>query len=255
MIAFSLLVIGIFTWYAHSIPQIESHPPRKISLDATLSEDEMVEAGDVVFNSDKSSCAICHAIGRRGNRGPDLAGIGANAARRRNGYTSKQYLLESLLQPGAYLVEGYGKLMPPMAGKLTPGEIMVTVAFLQSMGGEVDIRAGDVREALAALAPPPSSGGAPVPPVAKAGGEAGNPEEGKRVYEAQCKACHGPDPAKDGPVGPAILGSSQALIQARMMRAAYPPGYQPKRPTKLMPPLPHLEGEIPHLAAYLRGKP
>jgi len=35
------------------------------------------------------------------------------------------------------------------------------------------------------------------------------------------------------------------------MRAAYPAGHTPKRDTKLMMPLPHLEAEIPAIAAFL----
>jgi len=33
----------------------------------------------------------------------------------------------------------------------------------------------------------------------------------------------------------------------------YPPGYQPKRNTKLMAPLPHLAATVPDLAAYLQS--
>jgi hypothetical protein len=51
-----------------------------------------------------------------------------------------------------------------------------------------------------------------------------------------------------------IRGATAELLGARMMRAAYPPGYTPKRATKLMPPMPHLEGKVPDLAAYLKGK-
>ena len=79
----------------------------------------------------------------------------------------------------------------------------------------------------------------------------GNPERGRSIYLSNCAACHSPDPSKDGPVGPAIKGSSQALIEARVMRASYPPGYTPKRKTSLMPAQPYLKSAIPHLAAFL----
>jgi len=75
---------------------------------------------------------------------------------------------------------------------------------------------------------------------------------GKQVYLAECTACHNSDPAKDGPVGPAIKGSSRELLEARILRAGYPPGYTPKRPTSLMPPLPKVASKIPDLAAFLR---
>ena len=75
---------------------------------------------------------------------------------------------------------------------------------------------------------------------------------GKQVYLAECTACHNSNPAKDGPVGPAIKGSSRELLEARILRASYPPGYTPKRPTSLMPPQPKIAAKIPDLAAFLR---
>ena len=75
---------------------------------------------------------------------------------------------------------------------------------------------------------------------------------GKQVFLTECIACHNPDPARDGVLGPAIKGASQELLEARVLRAAYPPGYTPKRPTALMPPIPKLAPKIPDLAAFLR---
>jgi len=77
-------------------------------------------------------------------------------------------------------------------------------------------------------------------------------ERGRAVYVANCVACHNPDPSKDGPIGPAIKGSSRELIESRVLRTEYPAGYKPKRNTKLMPTFPFLKGEVPYLAAYLR---
>lgn len=81
-----------------------------------------------------------------------------------------------------------------------------------------------------------------------------NWQRGRAVYVANCVACHNNDPAKDGPTGPAIKGSPQELITARVLRNGYPPDYKPKRPTKIMPQFPYLESEIPYLAAYLRAE-
>ena len=75
---------------------------------------------------------------------------------------------------------------------------------------------------------------------------------GKQVYLAECAACHNSDPAKDGPVGPAIKGSSQKLLEAKILRASYPPGYTPKRTTAIMPPQPKVVSKIPDLAVFLR---
>ncbi len=83
------------------------------------------------------------------------------------------------------------------------------------------------------------------------GGEGPSPRRGRTVYRANCIACHNPDPGKDGVLGPAVLASSRELIEARVLRAEYPPGYRPKRETHQMVPQPHLEAYIDDLALYL----
>ena len=54
-------------------------------------------------------------------------------------------------------------------------------------------------------------------------------------------------------LGPAVAGSSLELLEARIMRGEYPEGYEPKRPSRVMVPLPHLESRLPELAAYLNS--
>lgn len=80
-----------------------------------------------------------------------------------------------------------------------------------------------------------------------------NPEvaRGRAVFLANCVACHNNDPARDGPIGPAIKGSPRELLEARVLTSNYPPNYRPKRPTKIMPQFPFLKDEIPYLTAYL----
>jgi mono/diheme cytochrome c family protein len=75
---------------------------------------------------------------------------------------------------------------------------------------------------------------------------------GRQVYLARCTACHSADPGRNGPVGPAVKGAPLDLVRARVLRAAYPPGYVPKRPTRIMPPQPDLAPWIADLAAFLR---
>jgi mono/diheme cytochrome c family protein len=77
---------------------------------------------------------------------------------------------------------------------------------------------------------------------------------GRQVYLAQCTQCHNAEPSQDGAVGPAVRGASRELLEARLLRAGYPPSYKPKRPTSVMPPQPSLAPEIPALAAFLSSK-
>ncbi|HKZ05283.1 MAG TPA: cytochrome c, partial [Methylomirabilota bacterium] len=96
----------------------------------------------------------------------------------------------------------------------------------------------------------PASSGGPAPSATAT--PAASADRGRQIWLGQCIACHHPDPSKDGPVGPAVKGSSPELLEARVVKGEYPPGYTPKRPTRAMPPRPDLAPTIPDLAAYLR---
>ncbi|MBW2382711.1 MAG: hypothetical protein JRG92_03705 [Deltaproteobacteria bacterium] len=82
-----------------------------------------------------------------------------------------------------------------------------------------------------------------------------SPEEliarGRSVYMGSCTACHNINPNQDGSLGPAITGASRELVEARVLRNAYPDGYTPKRTTTLMVALPYLENDIDALTAFL----
>ena len=105
--------------------------------------EQFVEAGKAIFNG-KGSCYSCHTLNPSAplGRGPDLTNIGRAAATRKPGMSAKAYLIESLYDPAAFLVHGYGKTMtpawrPPIS--LSNLEIEAVIVFLQSLGGEVDL--------------------------------------------------------------------------------------------------------------------
>lgn len=77
-------------------------------------------------------------------------------------------------------------------------------------------------------------------------------ERGRQIYQAQCIVCHNADPAQPGVIGPAVKGASEDLLRAKVLNGAYPAGYAPKRPTKVMQPMPPLANDIPALATYLK---
>jgi hypothetical protein len=74
---------------------------------------------------------------------------------------------------------------------------------------------------------------------------------GRIVYQTQCIACHNPDPRKRGSLGPEVFGSSKELLEARIMRAEYPPGYKPKRNSHTMVALPHLKNDLESIHLFL----
>lgn len=76
-------------------------------------------------------------------------------------------------------------------------------------------------------------------------------QQGRRTYQNLCIACHNGNPNRDGSPGPAIAGSSAELLEARVLRGEYPPGYTPKQPTAAMPRFEFLADEIEALVAYL----
>ncbi len=77
-------------------------------------------------------------------------------------------------------------------------------------------------------------------------------QRGRQIYLAQCTACHSPDPAQAGAVGPPLKGSSRDLLEAKLLRGTYPPGYAPKGPTAIMPQQPQVAPDIPALAEFLK---
>src|SRR2546422_1862460 len=74
-----------------------------------------------------SDLPTCHGLGTRApNLLTDEKGqgpIGARCGKREPGKSCKQYLYESLDQPGAYIVEGYQPIMPVMTKQLSPAQI------------------------------------------------------------------------------------------------------------------------------------
>jgi mono/diheme cytochrome c family protein len=76
-------------------------------------------------------------------------------------------------------------------------------------------------------------------------------EKGRMVYMTNCVVCHNPNPNLPGSQGPAIAGSSQALLEARVLHLTYPPDYTPQRKTHAMRAFPQLKNHIGDLHAFL----
>lgn len=78
-------------------------------------------------------------------------------------------------------------------------------------------------------------------------------ERGGQYFAMLCSACHNVnDPTKDGTLGPPVAGSSFELLEAKVLRNEYPPGYTPKRNTKQMVPLPLSAAPLQDLHAFLQ---
>ena len=88
-----------------------------------------VAAGQQLFSE---HCAACHALSEEMIIvGPSLAGISQHAGERQPGQDARQYILNSILNPSDYIVEGFDNSMPSSFGRRLSGEeIDALVAFL-----------------------------------------------------------------------------------------------------------------------------
>ena len=77
-------------------------------------------------------------------------------------------------------------------------------------------------------------------------------KRGRQIYQNVCIACHNADPTQPGSLGPPLAGASQALLEAKLLRGGYPPGYTPSRPGQTMPRFEYLKDHIGDLAAFLQ---
>ncbi|MFN8470797.1 MAG: cytochrome c [Anaerolineae bacterium] len=91
--------------------------------------------GQTVFTS--SGCGACHTIPdvSQGAIGPSLATIGAVAATRKPGYSAGQYIVESITNPSAFVVQGYqDNLMPKTYSQtLKPSDLQDLAAYLLTL--------------------------------------------------------------------------------------------------------------------------
>jgi mono/diheme cytochrome c family protein len=212
VVTFSLLTVAFFAGYSnYGIPQIEPAPPpeeEKLDL-AAMSMDEFVALGRRLYQG-RGTCTLCHnAVG---GRAPLLETAAAAAVERLadpryrgDADDGESYLYESLVDPSAYVVAGFGKsgtgdTESPMPNVLTGGvglseaETRSIVAFLQDLGGfevTVEIPTGPVAQEEEQAA-----AGEPRPPFA-------TPEEA--IAEFACGACHRVA-GEEGELGP-DLGS------------------------------------------------
>jgi cytochrome c2 len=206
--AFNIVVIAFFLYVGNSIPQLRQDPPKELVLAADAPVEDFVKAGQDIFYG-KGTCALCHEIGKKGERCPDLAGVGERSETRikEERYKGKatngaEYLVESVMEPTVYVVEGYQPSMPPVGRQLSDLELVAVVSFLQSQGGEVTVN-GQTHfpkwRGEGGGAAPAAAVSTPATAAAAASGASGQ----ELVQQWGCVACH----KFDGPeklVGPSL---------------------------------------------------
>ena len=191
--------LGVYTAVANMIPQVESAVPEAVDLGADVTPEELVAAGEQVYGGG-GGCTACHGLG---TRAPDLLGVAGSAcAEREPGKSCKEYLYESLVDPGAYVVSGFQPIMPDMSRTLASDEIWSLVAFLQSQGGEVTVTGADLEAAAEPTAVTGASDAAAG--VGPATGPAvGQSDPAVLMQMLGCVACHAAEEGAGG-VGPSV---------------------------------------------------
>jgi cytochrome c2 len=89
--------------------------------------------GKALFESE--GCSKCHSVDTDQTIvGPSLMGIGSEAAEGEiDGHPALDYLHQSIVDPGAVIVEGFQNLMPSFEDRLTEGQIQDIIAYLLTL--------------------------------------------------------------------------------------------------------------------------
>jgi len=214
--------LALYTLIANKIPQVQSEVPRALSLGTNATPEQLVSAGDQLYHG-AGGCTACHGLGTRApNLLTDEKGqgpIGTRCGKREPGKDCKAYVYESLTNPRAYVVSGYEPIMPEMGRILSPQQIWALVAFLESQGGNVDVKSSDI----------PAASGTGAPGAATAAGIAGGSTDPMTIVRgAGCTGCHkvngeggaiGPDLAHVGSrLSPNLIRESILLPDAKVAK-------------------------------------
>lgn len=218
-----LVTLGVYTGISNVIPQVESEVPERVEIGSDVTVDELASMGEELFHG-AGGCEACHGLGERA---PRLVGeIGTRCGERVEGMSCKEYLHESLVDPGAYVVEGFQPIMPALGAQLSDGQIWALVAFLQSQGGEVTVTPEDLEGSGAEGGGGEAPAGAAVDggPAEEDGGPAEEDEGVALMRRYGCLACHQVG-GEGGEVAPPVeemraAGLSEAYVRRSILDPA-----------------------------------
>jgi len=233
VLLFSLSLTLVFTLVANLLPQVEGEAPVDQEIDlSALTMEGFVGLGETTF-ANKGTCTLCHnAMGRA----PDILQLNMiETAQQRldderyqgAAKDTAEYLRESMLQPGLFVVAGFGKKgsndsespMPAVDKApilLSPIEIDAVIAFMQAKdGNEVTVELPTempAAETQVAEAAPAASSAPPAP--------ADSAEAALAKYI--CTACHSVA-GSQSPVGPDLNQVGDRLSPAELRQSIIEP--------------------------------
>jgi mono/diheme cytochrome c family protein len=198
-----ICTLGLYTLVANSIPQVASEVPEQLTLGANVTPEQLVSAGEQLFNG-AGGCTACHGLGTRApNLLTDHAGegtIGQRCGTREPGVVCKSYIYESITDPPKYVVKGFTPMVFN-AKAFSDAQIWSLVAFLESNGGTVDVQGSDIEQTGDAGAA--ATGVAMGPGGGPAGAASATLDPRELIKTSMCVGCHALDGAGP-PVGPSF---------------------------------------------------
>jgi len=218
---FVLVMLGLFVYMGALVTEISGG-----ETTAAAAEGISVEAGEAIYWG-KGKCSTCHSLGDRGSavRGPNHADVCAKARDLRvaerqaagatNIQTATDYIVESLADPDAYVVEGFSAAMPrvylpPIS--LSTDEIQAVIVYMQAQGCAPDPAAIELPAAILNAAAGQLAGVSSFSLVV-----VGDPAAGRALFAdsagpAGCVQCHTVTGA-GGQVGPDLtdVAATQTL--------------------------------------------
>lgn len=151
-LGFSVLLILAFAAVTYVMPQMKGEAPQETAIDiGALTMDAFIAMGESLYDG-AGNCSLCH---NELGRAPDLRAIDVTATALERlsdprfagaATDTESYLRESMLNPDAYVVAGFGTKgsndrespmpavdLPPI--QLTEVEVDAIIAYLQSKDG------------------------------------------------------------------------------------------------------------------------
>lgn len=136
----ALVILVFFMAAANAVPQVGWQPVRVAALPPDTPPRQLARIGEELVGA--RGCLVCHVVQagvdrKASPRAPNLYGIG--------GWASLDYLVQSVYDPAAQVVEGYAPIMPVVTGppaNLSYEEVVAVINYLQSLGGTPRVRIG-----------------------------------------------------------------------------------------------------------------
>ena len=118
------------------IGSVVAMEPREFDdwLSGNASQQSPAVAGQQIYET--LGCVSCHGANGEGGRGPALAGVFGKQVFLNNGQSVKAdegYIRESIVNPQAKLVAGFGPIMPTFQGQVSEEQLMQILAFIKSL--------------------------------------------------------------------------------------------------------------------------